>query len=87
MSETNERDQTSSAVWYFVGATFILTVPNLMFHDLAWWARIGFMLLGFGVMIAGFAQWRRELTQNRRSTDPQEPDGGDGPESPPRASE
>lgn len=64
--------QSATAVWYFVGATFIFAMPNLLFGDLAWWARIAFIALGFVVMIAGFFQLRRELAAKRQGTDPGE---------------
>lgn len=83
MSETNEREQASTSVWYFVGATFILTIPGLMFPELPWWARIGLMLLGFGVMIAGFTRLRRELGAARRPATDEDPDDGAASDSPP----
>lgn len=67
-----EQTPTQTAVWYFIGATFIFTMPNLLFPDLAWWSRFVFIGLGFAVMVAGFVQLRKELAARRR------PDAADG---------
>lgn len=86
-----EQAPTQTAVWYFIGATFILTMPNLLFPDLAWWSRFVFIGLGFAVMVAGFVQLRRELGAQRRTDaagdDPTRPTLSDphGPTPPDRA--
>ena len=65
MSSDHDQGQTSSSLWYFIGATFIFAMPNLMFGDLAWWARLALLALGLAVMAAGFVQLRREMRAKR----------------------
>lgn len=65
MSENNQ--QTSTALWYFVGGTFCFALPTTLFQGLPWWARIAFAVVGFVVLIAGFVQLNREMAAKRRA--------------------
>lgn len=68
MSATNDR-QGSTAVWYFVAAVFILTLPNLLFPDVNLVLRIALLVAGLALMAAGFFQLRREITKRSRPGD------------------
>ncbi|KAA9084148.1 hypothetical protein [Microbacterium radiodurans] len=76
MSNDRNQGQASSSLWYFIGATFIFAMPNLMFGDLAWWARLALLVLGLAVMAAGFVQLRREMRAKRGTP---AADGGTAP--------
>lgn len=65
-----EGDQPQVAVWYFVGATFLLTMPMLMFPDLPLWARIGVLVAGLGLIAAGGYRLSEELKERRRDDEP-----------------
>lgn len=67
MSENNAGQPASTALWYFVGATFVFALPSAMFPGLPWWARLALALAGFVVLVAGFVQLRRESLAKRRS--------------------
>ena len=59
-------ENSSTAVWYFIAATFILTMPNLLFPDLPLWGRVGYFVAGLVVMAMGGVVFRRELRGRRR---------------------
>ncbi|MCC4247692.1 MULTISPECIES: hypothetical protein [Microbacterium] len=69
MAPTND-PQDSPTVWYFIAATFILTLPTLLFQDLHVAVRIATLLVGVVVMGLGFVRLRGELAAgNRPSSD------------------
>lgn len=57
---TNENNPASGAVWCFVGATFVLALPMLLFPDLPWWARSATIAFGAALVFAGIRRLRRE---------------------------
>ena len=67
MSKKGHTDQRSTAVWYFVGATFLFVLPNQLFTDSDGWVRTVFIVFGIVAMAAGFAQMRREFAGRRRA--------------------
>lgn len=69
MAPTND-PQDSPTVWYFIAATFVLTLPALLFQDLHVVVRVATLLVGIVVMGLGFARLRGELAaRNRPSPD------------------
>ncbi|UVI36852.1 hypothetical protein [Brevibacterium spongiae] len=76
MERTEKPKQNQTAVWYFIGAVFIFTAPNLLFDGLDGWGRALFFAVGIVVMVAGFVQMRREVLANRRAAPPQVPPQG-----------
>ncbi|MGC3022599.1 MULTISPECIES: hypothetical protein [unclassified Brevibacterium] len=63
--------QSPTSVWYFIGAVFAFTLPNMLFDDFGGWPRILFLTLGLIVMVAGFVQLRREFrAKSRRAESP-----------------
>lgn len=70
MAPTNDR-QDSTAVWYFIAATFILTLPNLLFPDMHVAVRVAIVLVGIVIMALGFVHLRGELAARDRPS----PDG------------
>ncbi len=64
----NEKKPASVSVWYFVGATFVFTLPTLLFPDMPWWARAASIPLGAALIAVGIWQLRREMMdkKNRR---------------------
>lgn len=65
-----EEDRPQVAVWYFVGATFLLTMPMLMFPDLPLCARIGVLVAGLGLIVGGGYRLSKELKERRRDDEP-----------------
>ncbi|MFE1645225.1 hypothetical protein ACFM35_06600 [Microbacterium sp. P01] len=51
---------SSTAVWYFVGATFIFISPILFFRDAGAWLNILTVAVGAAVFGAGMVVFRRE---------------------------
>jgi hypothetical protein len=78
MERTEKHRQSQTAVWYFIGAVFIFTSPNLAIDSLDGRGRAVFCIAGIIVIIAGFVQMRREALANRRSKP-----GGNGADEPP----
>jgi len=79
--QTRQQQPQQTAVWYFIGAVFIFTLPNMLFPDLAGWARILFITSGVIIMVAGFVQLRRDLQLNRPAA-PARGRGGNGDSGP-----
>lgn len=70
MAPTND-PQDSTAVWYFIAATSILTLPNLLFPDMHLAAKVAIVLVGIVIMALGFVRLRGELAATNRPS----PDG------------
>lgn len=68
MSAMNDR-QGSTAVWYFVAAVFVLTIPNLLFPSVNLALRIALLVAGLALMAAGLVQLRREIAARSRPGD------------------
>lgn len=60
------------AVWYFIAATFIFTLPNLLYPDMPLWLRILFVVIGILIVAAGGAQFAKEI-HGRRQNPPSAP--------------
>ncbi|WP_405375077.1 MULTISPECIES: hypothetical protein [unclassified Microbacterium] len=67
------KQETPVAVWYFIGATFLGTLPSMLFGDLEWWMRVIFLVLALALIFAGFVQLRKESGWGRPKTDDQPP--------------
>jgi hypothetical protein len=67
-SPDQARDATPAptAHWYFIGATFIFAMPQMLLGDAPVWARVGLFALGILVMCAGGLQLRRDMRERRR---------------------
>ncbi|MBG6215301.1 hypothetical protein RCH23_003241 [Cryobacterium sp. CAN_C3] len=78
MSHRTTTPQT--AVWYFVGATFMFVSPTLIFQgsDLLW-LRLLTLVAGLITLTSGILVWTREQRQRRAARD------ADSPEQPGRA--
>lgn len=63
--------QGSIAVWYFVAAVFVLTLPNLFFPDVNLVLRIVLLVAGIALMAVGFVHLRRETAARGRPADDQ----------------
>lgn len=57
---SNENSPAPSAVWYFLGATFVAAVPMIMFPEMPWPVRVGTLVLALALIAGGGAQLRRE---------------------------
>lgn len=56
MTDTNHPESpTQIAVWYFVGATFAFSLPNLFFPDAELWTRILLFVAGMSRTAAAWA--------------------------------
>lgn len=65
-----ESASASTSVWYFIGATFIVALPMMLFPDMPWWVRLGSIVSALIVMTAGGVQLRKELRErNSRGGD------------------
>lgn len=53
------------AVWYFIAATFIFTLPGLMFPDAPPWVRILLFVTGLLFIAAGGIQFAKEIRERR----------------------
>ncbi|NYF16743.1 hypothetical protein HDC37_001568 [Microbacterium sp. AK009] len=66
MTHTNRPESPAQiAVWYFVGATFAFSLPNLLFPDAALWMRILLFVAGMALMIAGGFRLAHEVGARR----------------------
>lgn len=63
--QTDDAPQPT-AHWYFIGATFLFAMPQLLFPAAPVWARVGLFVLGMLVMAAGGLQLRRDKSERRR---------------------
>lgn len=61
--ESTSSAGTSTAVWYFVGATFLFAGPLIFGVNDFGFFRIITLVLGAVVMVAGFVVLRRETTK------------------------
>ncbi|WP_156518275.1 hypothetical protein [Microbacterium aurantiacum] len=61
------------AVWYFIAATFIFTLPGLMFPDAPAWVRILLFVTGLLVIAAGGIQFAKEIRERRNPSPPPTP--------------
>jgi hypothetical protein len=77
MTSPNEDQRDSTAVWYFIAAVFLLTLPNLLFADLHVGFRIAIALVGIGVLSVGFVRFRHEVAERRDPPDQGIPPRGD----------
>ncbi len=65
MTEPSDQKPADTAVWYFVGAVFILVAPLLFFPGIELWARLLITVAGLVVMGVGFVQLRKELARKK----------------------
>ncbi len=66
MTDTNHPESPAQiAVWYFVGATFAFSLPNLFFPDAELWTRILLFVAGMALMIAGGFRLAQEVGARR----------------------
>lgn len=61
---TPQNTPPQTAVWFFVGATFIFAAPTIVFDDAPPWVRWVTLTVGL-VVVAGGVQLGREVTQRR----------------------
>jgi hypothetical protein len=75
-------EQTSTphtAVWYFIGATFIFAAPTIFFRDADLpWLLVAALVLGFAVFAGGIVVFVREQRQGRAVRDAGTPTDGGG---------
>ncbi|WP_285041161.1 hypothetical protein [Plantibacter sp. LMC-P-059a] len=62
-SQPTSSNGSSTAVWYFVGATFLFAGPLIFGVNDFGFFRIITLVLGAVVMVAGFVVLRRETTK------------------------
>lgn len=47
---------------YFIGATFIVVLPMLMFPSSPWWVRVASIAIGGALIAVGIRRLRREAS-------------------------
>lgn len=57
-----ENTPASGTVWYFIGATFIVVLPMLMFPSSPWWVRVASIAIGGALIAVGIRRLRREAS-------------------------
>lgn len=57
-----ENPPESGTVWYFIGATFIVVLPMLMFPSSPWWVRVTSIAIGGALIAVGIRRLRREAS-------------------------
>lgn len=62
-----------TAVWYFLGATFVLISPTLLFRGADVWVNIVTLVVGIALLAMGIAVFIREQQQRRASRDETDP--------------
>ncbi|MEW2013530.1 MULTISPECIES: hypothetical protein [Microbacterium] len=67
---TEEQSEAPVAVWYFIGATFAGVAPLLFFTGAEWWVKLLFIPVAFALIVAGFAQLRREAGSGKNEGEP-----------------
>lgn len=84
--QQNKQGSPETAVWYFVGATFAVTVGPMMFGgdgEIAW-VTPSFILLGVVLIICGGIQLGKEIRLKKEAK--QAAANGPAPEHPPSGS-
>lgn len=67
---TTKTKTPQTAVWYFIGATFIFISPTLFFPDVGMWLPIASLALGLLVFTFGAFVFFRELGLTRTTSRP-----------------
>lgn len=55
---TSENTPASGTAWYFIGATFIVVLPMLMFPSSPWWVRVASIAIAGALIAVGIRRLR-----------------------------
>lgn len=70
---TSKTTPPQTAVWYFLGATFVFLAPTLLFRGADPWVNIATLVLGIVLLAVGIAVLVREQRQRRAARDESDP--------------
>ena len=69
MTSNRISSTSQSAVWWFIGATFLFIAPTLLFRTAPAWVMFLCLALGFIALVTGGIQLGREIRRRRDTKD------------------